>query len=87
MEFTGNILEKIHNSIAEARFIIAEVTSPNPDVYYKVGYAHRLGKTVVLPTRDMSSIPFVLKVYNHIVYRNIRELRQSLKKRLAHLQY
>ena len=83
MEFVGDILDEIYNSITNARIIIAEATSPNPNVYYELGYAHALGKPVILLTKDVSSTPFDLKMYNHIVYKNIRELRQKLEKRLG----
>jgi len=83
MEFVGDILDEIYNSITNARIIIAEATSPNANVYYELGYAHALGKPVILLTKDVSSTPFDLKMYNHIVYKNIRELRQKLEKRLG----
>lgn len=81
MEFVGDILDEIYNSITNARIIIAEMSLPNPNVYYELGYAHALGKPVILITKDISSTPFDLRAYNHIVYKNIRELRQKLKNR------
>ena len=84
MESVGDIyiLDEIYNSITNARIIIAEVTFSNPNVYYELGYAHALGKPVILLTKDMSSTPFDLKMYNHIVYKNITELRQKLERLL-----
>jgi hypothetical protein len=85
IEHTGGILEKIYDSIRAASVIIAEVSVPNPNVFYEVGFAHALGKPVVLLTRDISSSPFDLRGYNHIVYKSIVELRKSLESMLRQL--
>lgn len=82
MEFTGDILDEIYNSIINSKIIVAEVSNPNPNVYYEVGYAHALNKPVILITKEVSSTPFDLKMYNHIVYDNIVNLRKNLKRRL-----
>jgi len=82
IEFVGSILDKIYNSIVNSKIIIAEVSSTNPNVYYELGYAHALNKSVILITKDISSTPFDLHGYNHIVYRNIIDLREKLKSRL-----
>lgn len=82
IEFVGSILDKIYNSIVNSKIIIAEVSSTNPNVYYELGYAHALNKPVILITKDISSTPFDLHNYNHIVYNNIVDLREKLKSRL-----
>lgn len=82
IEFVGSIIDKIYNSIANSKIIIAEVSSTNPNVFYELGYAHALKKPVILITRDVSSTPFDLNSYNHIVYKNIIDLREKLKNRL-----
>lgn len=83
IEFVGDIMSKIYESITNARLIIAEVSVENPNVYYELGYAHALEKPVVLLTKDISSAPFDLSGQNHIVYRNIVDLRKKLKNRLS----
>jgi hypothetical protein len=85
IRYTGGILEKIYDSIRTASVIIAEVSVPNPNVFYEIGYAHALGKPVVLLTRDISNSPFDLRGYNHIVYTSIVELRKSLASMLQQL--
>ena len=42
MEFTGDILDEIYNSISNSKIIIAEVSNQNPNVYYELGFAHGL---------------------------------------------
>lgn len=49
-------------------------------MFYEVGYAHALGKRVILLTQDASDIPFDLKHYSHIIYGGkVVDLRTDLK--------
>ena len=66
--FHESILQRIYNQISKADIIIADMTGRNPNVFYETGYAHALGKPVILLTRSSDDIPFDLKHYTHIVY-------------------
>jgi nucleoside 2-deoxyribosyltransferase len=46
--FMENILDRIYGQIAKCDVIVAEMTGRNPNVFYEVGYAHGLGKAVIL---------------------------------------
>lgn len=82
--FEGTILERIYNQIAKADVIVADMTGRNPNVFYETGYAHALGKRVVLLTQTPDDIPFDMKHYPHIIYeRRITNLKQQLERRLA----
>lgn len=80
--FGKSILEQIYNQIAKADLIVADMTGQNPNVFYEVGYAHALGKRVILLTRKMDDIPFDLRQFRHIVYgeENHEILRSELPK-------
>ena len=81
--FNESILERIYNQISKADIIIADMTGKNPNVFYEVGYAHALGKTTILLTKNADDIPFDLKHYPHIVYNNsISTLKEELTKRV-----
>ncbi len=81
--FEESILERIYNQISKADLLVADMTGRNPNVFYEVGYAHALGKRVILLTRESEDIPFDLKHYPHIVYGGrITELKEELKKRI-----
>lgn len=82
LHFTGEILEEIYKLIETSRFIVAEVSQPNANVFYELGFAHALKKTVILLTRDASKIPFDISGFNHIVYKSIADLEQKLSARL-----
>lgn len=80
---TVRILESIRN----ARLVIADISIPNPNVFYEVGFAHAIGKPVFLMTRgDIASIPFDIKDYNVFRYDvpvNVGRLEKDLKPLLA----
>ncbi|MBI5844211.1 MAG: hypothetical protein HZB23_06040 [Deltaproteobacteria bacterium] len=86
--FPGSMLDRIYNQISRADIIVADMTARNPNVFYEVGYAHALGKVVILLTQRAEDIPFDLKHFLHIVYNSqIKELRPELAKRIKHFAF
>lgn len=81
--FSERILDRIYNQISKADIIIADMTGRNPNVFYEVGYAHGIGKKVILLTQNSDDIPFDLKHFPHIIYKGmIKTLSEQLKKKL-----
>lgn len=81
--YTESILQRIYNQIAHADLIVSDMTGRNPNVFYETGYAHALGKEVILLTQSVDDIPFDLKHYFHIVYGGrISKLRNDLARRV-----
>lgn len=79
VQFVGGIIEQIIRRIKKAQFIVADMTGKNPNVFYEVGYAHAIGKKVILLTQREEDIPFDFIGYSHIVYGgNIIDLRKKL---------
>jgi Nucleoside 2-deoxyribosyltransferase len=77
------ILDRIFNQISKADVIVADMTGRNPNVFYEVGYAHALGKIVILLTQNTDDIPFDLKHRQHTVYGGkIEVLRKELAAKL-----
>lgn len=59
------------------------MTDKNPNVFYEVGYAHALGKSVILLTEEAGDIPFDLKDFPHIVYEgSIAGLKDNLQQKI-----
>lgn len=89
----GNILEDIRRQIQEAHVIVAEISSPNPNVFYEVGYAHALNKPVILLARraDVDQLPFDLRPYRVIFYDDTiggkSEVERALKLHLRAVLY
>lgn len=63
------IVDAIFSQIARAQFIVADTTGKNPNVFYEIGYAHALGKKVVLLVQDAQDIPFDIAGLRHIQYK------------------
>ncbi len=81
--FYDGILDRVFNQINKADVIVADMTGRNPNVFYEVGYAHALGKIVILLTQNADDIPFNLKHRQHIVYAGqIETLRKELTGKL-----
>jgi hypothetical protein len=81
--FEEGIVSRIYNQISKADIIVAEMTGRNPNVFYEVGYAHALGKRVILLTATAQDIPFDLTHYSHVVHGGrIVDLKAMLKKRI-----
>lgn len=81
--FDDDILTRIYKQIEVADVVISEMTGRNPNVFYETGYAHALGKRVILIANEKEDIPFDLGHYPHIIYRRrIQHLKSELEKKL-----
>ncbi len=83
IEHNKGILNIIYEQIESSHIVIADMTGSNPNIYYEVGYAHALGKEVILLIQQTDDLPFDLRSFNHIVYNGqITLLKEKLSKRL-----
>lgn len=81
--FEERMLDRIYNQIAKADVIISDMTGKNPNVFYETGYAHALGKRVLLLTQKAEDIPFDLKHFQHVIYDGkITYLKNELVRRV-----
>jgi hypothetical protein len=64
---TGRITDQIIEALKTADLIIADITGPNPNVMYELGYAHALDKNVIVLNADRAS-PFDVQDYRQILY-------------------
>lgn len=65
---TGKIIDQIWDGINNAKVLVAELTTRNPNVFYELGLAHALKKPVVLVSANESDVPFDLKHIRVIYY-------------------
>jgi len=76
------ITDAILQNIRQAALIIAEVTEPNPNVYFEIGYARGIGKPVLPCARQGTVLPFDLKDDHTIFYEEPTELLEKLSNQL-----
>lgn len=55
------IIQTVWKKINQAKFIIADCTGKNPNVFYELGIAHTLGKPVFMCSQNMNDFPFDIK--------------------------
>jgi len=85
-KFTEPIMQRVYDQIARADIVVAEVSQPNRNVFYEVGYSHALGKPTILLKREATDIPFDLKDYPHVIYgHSISDLKTQLRERVEEL--
>jgi hypothetical protein len=63
-----DLLEKIQTAIGEAELVIAEISEPNPNVFYEVGYARGIGEAPILLVERPSMVPSNLLGMEVVVY-------------------
>ncbi len=81
--YDEGMLDRIYNQIAKADIVVADMSGQNSNVFYEVGYAHALGKKVILITKSADDIPFDLAHRFHLVYGDsISDLGEQLEERM-----
>lgn len=79
---------KIYSYLLRAAFIIAEVTTCNPNVFYELGLAHMLEKDcIILTQKSVSEIPFDIGRIRTEKYDNDNHLLGILRKSISALSF
>jgi len=79
---SGKITDLILEYIKTSKYLICDISKERPNVYYELGYAHGIGRQVILIAKQGSSMHFDIKDYNTIFYRNMTELEEMVEKRM-----
>jgi len=82
IEHLGRITDQILSAIKNHRILICDISSARPNVYYELGFAHGLGRSVILLAKQGTVLHFDIKDYNTIFYKNMKELESKLGNRL-----
>jgi hypothetical protein len=81
----GSIINEVWAALNACKFVIADVTGGNDNVYYELGIAHTLNKPAILiiQTTTPESVPFDIRHLRYIQYDNtecgLARLRADLK--------
>lgn len=79
---------KIYSYILRAAFIIAEISTCNPNVFYELGLAHMLEKDCIILTKSPSSeVPFDVNRISAEPYDDDDSLRAYLRKSISSLAF
>lgn len=81
----GAIMDHVWKSICEARFLIADLTSRNANVFYELGIAHTVGKeTILIAQNDHGSLgrPFDVSHLRYVPYDDTPDGRAELRTNL-----
>lgn len=82
------IMDDIWENIQTAGWIIADMSGKNPNVFYETGLAHAIGRDVIMLAQNIEDIPFDLRHWRVILYKQTIsgavELKERLKKTIVH---
>jgi len=82
----GHILTDIMQEIASAKFIIAEITPENQNVFFEVGYAHAINKPIIFIAEKGKDLPFDVSGFRVLFYENSirgkKEIEENLKRNI-----
>lgn len=78
------ITDQIIKMINSAKLIVADLTHERPNVYFELGYARGLGKTVITIAREDTNLHFDVKDWTCIQYTDSRILERDLRKRFKY---
>lgn len=82
-DFHGDyrITDKILSLIRDARLVVADLSHEGPNVYFELGYARGLGKTVITILRTGTVAHFDVHDWPYIEYIDSRPLEHKLRER------
>lgn len=78
------ITDRMLEMIRAAKIIVADLTHERPNVYFELGYARGMEKSVVTILRDGTEVHFDVRDWNYIAYADSRPLERALRERFKY---
>jgi hypothetical protein len=75
------VTDKMLRMIRSARFVVADLTFERPNVYFELGYARGLNKTVITILREGTPAHFDVQDWTYMKYIDSRPLERDLRER------
>jgi hypothetical protein len=80
----SGVMQSVWEGINKARIVVADLTDRNPNVFYELGIAHRLGKPVIMLSQLIDFVPFDRRHLRCILYsytpRGVTQLEHALER-------
>jgi len=68
-KFQGDIVGEIRKLLQESNVVIADLSEPNPNVFFETGFAHALKLPVIhISSAPLDQLPFDVRNLNTIKY-------------------
>lgn len=83
IEHSKKITDVILEQVRGSRFLVCDISTERPNVYYELGFAHGIGKEVILVAREGTTLHFDIKDYNVIFYKSYSDLEFRVAKRIG----
>jgi len=87
----GSITDEILEDLFTSDYVVAEISYPNPNVFYELGLRHsaRPSGTILLRDKSAAPPPFDISVLRYLAYEDtaagLSELAEKLKKRFDYI--
>jgi hypothetical protein len=82
-ESMERIIPRILAGIRRSAFLIADVTEANPNVFYEIGFAAGLGRSVIVTAKKGTSLPFDIVDIPVVFWQGQEDLKEQLRKRIG----
>lgn len=79
----GHILSDIMQQIYLAKFIVAEITPLNQNIFFEVGYAHAMRKPIIFIAEKTKELPFDVSGFRVLFYENSIRGKKKVEEGLA----
>ncbi|SKC99745.1 hypothetical protein SAMN05446935_10487 [Burkholderia sp. YR290] len=66
---TGKLIQNVWNGILKSGCVIADLSAPNPNVYYELGMAHALGRDAFVMVQKGVDLPADLRGAHYFEYK------------------
>jgi len=83
---SGKITDQIIEEISKSEVVIADLSGERPNCYYEAGFAHAIGKEIILTIRKNTPIHFDLSAHRFIEWGTENELRKGLDLRFKSIK-
>lgn len=77
------ITERIEQSIKRAELVICDVSEKSLNVYYELGYARAMNKTIIVTAKSGTDLPFDVRQHRTNFYNNLIELQKLVYEELS----